>query len=118
MFWKAEVGMQTQTRPSVPCTSTPYTLTSWMKSTSPRVSVTSVVATFSPFHLKLGKRDDSNQTTLFWAVINELNRVSAVNKDNPACIPSLTAAGTPHWQTTRRPQYPPDHTTARKRFSI
>lgn len=38
---------------NLPGTSTPYTLTSWTKSTSPRVSVTSVVATFSPFHLKI-----------------------------------------------------------------
>lgn len=37
---------------TVPGTWTPYTLTSWIKSTSPSISATSVVATFSPFHLQ------------------------------------------------------------------
>lgn len=39
-----------------PGTATPYTLTSWMKSTKPSVASTSVVATFSPF--QLGRRRD------------------------------------------------------------
>lgn len=46
-YWRWEYMML-----NVPGISTPYTLISWTKSTRPIVSATSVVATFSPFHLK------------------------------------------------------------------
>lgn len=59
---------------TVPGTSTPYTLASWMKSTSPMISVTSVVATFSPFHLKTNiSLPNSHRQATYWANMPSLS---------------------------------------------